>query len=133
MWPILSALLLLDAGRELRHRLGTLMLYSGMGVVLLLALLFALQSAQLALAGVISAPLASLVVAVCLLTIAGFTLLAIRLRQRQQPATGGIARKVLEIVPLGTSMLGSGNVRTVLAALVLAGAAVLGSRLARKR
>ena len=132
MWRVLTAFVMLDAGREVRHRARTMALVGVAGFIALLALLFALQAGQLQLREVMSPPLASLTVAGGLLVIAGLVMLATWLRQRQNRTGADIGKAMLATVPLANAVVQRVNPQVLVAAAVLAAATILGNRLGRK-
>ena len=132
MWRALTAFVMLDAGREVRHRAGTLALYGAAAFVMLLAVLFALQAAQLRLGQMMSPPMASLTVAGGLLVFAGLVMLAVWLRRNRNRTGTEIGKAMLATVPLAGAVVQKVNPQVLMAAAVLVGAAILGKRLARK-
>lgn len=132
MWRALTAFMMLDAGREVRHRIGTMGIIVAAGLVALLALLFALQAAQFRLEQLMSPPMASLTVAAGLLGLAGLVLLAAWVRQRQNRTGAEIGKAMLATVPLANAVVQRVNPQVLIVAAVLTGAAMIGNRLGRK-
>lgn len=132
MWRALTAIVMLDAGREVRHRVGTMGIIGAAGFVALLALLFVIHAAQLQLSTMMSPPLASLTVAAGLLFVAGLVLLSAWLRQRQNRTGADIGKAMLATVPMANAIVQRVNPQLLLAAAVLAGGTIIGNRLGRR-
>lgn len=132
MWRLFSAFALIDAGRELRHRVGTAILQGAAAFLLLLSLLFALQAAQLELSQWMSPVLASLVVAAGLASAAGLAMLLVWLRHRRNRSGGEIGTAMLASVPLASAIVRNANLPLVLAGIVLGGGILLGRWMRRK-
>ena len=132
MWRMLSAIVMLDAGREIRFRMRTLVIYGGAGCVVLLAVFFVLQAAQLHFGTMMSPVMASLSVAVGLLAGAGLIMLIAWYRSRQHRGGLEISKTLLATVPLAGTALQRINPQILMAAIVIVGATLLGNRLSRK-
>ncbi|OYU50471.1 MAG: hypothetical protein CFE31_02640 [Rhizobiales bacterium PAR1] len=132
MWRALTAFIMLDAGREVRHRVGTMGIIGAAGICGMLAMLFALQAAQRQLERMMSPPMASLTVAAGLLVLASLILLVAWLRQRRNRTGADIGTAMLATVPLANAVVQRINPQVLIAAAVLAGATMIGNRLGRK-
>jgi hypothetical protein len=132
MWGILSAFVMLDAGREVRRRMSIMMLYAFAALVGLASVLFLLQGAQLYLAGLMAPPLASLLVAAILLMGMFAILLVAWFRKRQNTNGSEIGKAMLATIPLAGRAASAINPRALLAVALLGAAAIIGNRLARK-
>lgn len=109
-----------------------MMLYAFAALVGLASILFLLQGAQLYLAGLMAPPLASLLVAAILLMGMFAILLTIWLKKRQNRNSSEIGKAMLATIPLAGRAASAINPRAVLAVALVAVAAIIGNRLARK-
>jgi hypothetical protein len=121
--------MLLDAKRELRHRVGTMILRGTAALLVLLSMLFILQAAQLELSQLISPALANLAVAAGLLAMAAIMMLLVWLRLRRDRSSSDIGRAALATLPLANTMVRKANPQLLLAEVILAGAACLGRKM----
>lgn len=132
MWGALSALAMLDAGRAIRTRIGTIVLYAAAGLVALIGVVFALVAAQIHLGQLMSPTLASLTIAAALLVLAGFVVLFARLRLYRRRNGPDIGKAMLATVPFAGAVARRVAPGTAMAVAVLVAAAFLGNRMGRK-
>lgn len=132
MWGALSALAMLDAGRAIRTRIGTIVLYAAAGLVALIGVVFALVAAQSQLGQMMSPTLASLTIAAALLVLAGIVVLFARLRLYRRRNGADIGKAMLATVPFAGAVARRVAPGTAMAVAVLVAAAFLGNRMGRK-